>query len=192
MPSEHPTDAPAAARKRDAQLGRVLGLPAPLFWPALIVAILSVGVGFGLVTAYLAANDPTFGVEPNYYEKALRWDEHRAQLAKNDELGWRVRILVDQPESVQAERPVRLLVTDAAGAPIEGASAHVEAFHLARSSQRLHADLPQVAPGQHRAILPVTREGRWEFRYEIRRGDEVFADVQSVYVAAGARDGGAS
>jgi len=168
---------------RDA--GRVAGVPARLFWPGMVVGLISISLCFAGVTAFVAISDPSFAVEPDYYDKALRWDEHRERAARNSELGWRVAVEVAGVPDPLGRREVRLTALDAEGRPLVGASASVEMFHHARSSNRLGATLAESAPGVFSGALPIVREGIWEVRFEVRRDGEAFTGSAEVGVEGG-------
>ncbi|HRQ73547.1 MAG TPA: FixH family protein [Phycisphaerales bacterium] len=172
-------------RTISSDTGRVGGIPARLFWPGMVVALISISLCFAGVTAFIALTDPSFAVEPDYYEKALRWDESREQSARNDELDWRVRIEVAGTTDALGRREVRLTALDADGRPLEEAAASVEMFHHARSSQRLTATLTESTPGVFVGPLPIAREGLWEVRFEIRRAADAFTGSAEVRVAGG-------
>ncbi|GIK20240.1 MAG: hypothetical protein DYG93_04850 [Leptolyngbya sp. PLA2] len=173
----------AHATNRDD--GRVGGIPARLFWPGMVVALISISLCFAGVTAFVALTDPSFAVEPDYYDKALRWDERRAQASRNEELGWRIEVEVSASPDPLGNREVRLTALDADGRPIEGAAASVEMFHHARSSQRIVATLTESAPGVLVGPAPIARAGAWEVRYEVRRAGEAFIGSAEVRVAGG-------
>ena len=41
---------------------------------------------------YVATSDGSFAVEPDYYQKALHWDDARSAAAENAGLGWTVEL----------------------------------------------------------------------------------------------------
>ena len=144
-----------------------------LGWPIgmAVILVLTVAANVGMIT--LANDDPTFAVEPDYYQKAVRWDEAMAQERANDALGWRL----EPSLSLAPDAPARLLVhvTDAAGAPLTGAVLTVQAMHNARAAQVFAATLaPTDVAGAYRAELPLRRAGQWELRFEVTRGAERF------------------
>ena len=53
---------------------------------ALLVAWAGANIAFVVITS----RDASFAVEPNYYAKALAWDQTMAQQARNEALGWSV------------------------------------------------------------------------------------------------------
>ena len=57
-------------------------------WPIGIAAVLLATVAANIALYYVAGNDPSFVIEPNYYAKAIAWDSTMAQSALNQRLGW--------------------------------------------------------------------------------------------------------
>lgn len=52
-----------------------------LQWPAMIIGLLGLNVGICAVTIISAARHPAH-IEPDYYERAVNWDQIRAEQAK--------------------------------------------------------------------------------------------------------------
>ena len=139
-------------------------------WPILVVALLTAGVSSNVYFLVRATGDPSFSVEPDYYAKAVAWDAHLAQLARNEALGWRAEIEADA-------RGVVVRVADREGRPVAGATVTLEAFPLARGNQIVRGALEETAAHAYRAALPFSRAGLWEFRLSILRGDDAFTAV---------------
>ncbi len=143
------------------------------YWPLIIIALLVAGAGANIGFMLVATGDATFAVEPNYYQKALHWDETMAQEARNAALGWSVTVaFVGAPQPGRVKLVAR--VNDRAGHAVRGAHVGVEAFHGARASQVLAATLSPDSTGGYAATLPLARPGLWELRLRVERGDEVF------------------
>lgn len=145
-----------------------------LAWPVGIAVTIALWIAFDLVVVYLAASDPSFAVEPDYYRKGVEWDKTVAQAQANLALGWSLGLRLDPagPGSVRAILDLK----DASGAPLEGAVISVEAFHNARAGQILKASF-SPAEGGYAALLPIRRPGLWEFRFQAARGRDFFTCV---------------
>lgn len=148
-------------------------------WPLLIAALLALGVGVNLALMVAATGDPSFSVEPDYYTKAVRWDDRMAQEARNAGLGWRVE--VDAVPEAEGCR-VAVSIVDRAGVAVADADVSLEAFHNARASTVLTAALVPTGAG-YAALLPMRRAGLWEFRIAARRGPTTFTAVLTRDVA---------
>lgn len=149
-------------------------------WPLLIAGLLTLHAA-GMVTfAVIASSDPSHAVEKDYYRKALHWDEHRAQLAADAALGWKAEVTARPAQPGLAA--VTISLTDRDGRPVTGASAHLEAFHMARGKRILESGLEETAPGVYTATLPMRRDGKWELRLRARRGGDLFTAVLKRYL----------
>jgi len=152
-------------------------------WPAIVIGLLVLGVGANLALLVVATSDPGFAVEPDYYAKAVAWDDKRAQDARNLALGW--RLTADARADAAAVPPalaVGVELTDAAGRPIDGAAVHVEAFPVSRSQNLLQADLAARGAGRYAASLPLVRMGIWELRFTAARGADRFTRTSQIEV----------
>jgi nitrogen fixation protein FixH len=139
-----------------------------------IVALLGVSLSANLALLVLAVDDPSFAVEPEYYEKAMAWDEKRAQDRRNEELGWSLELEVGHDPSPSGSRTVALLLLDDEGAAIEGATVRLETFHNARAGEIFESTLAPEGGGRYAAALPLRRPGLWEFRFVVESGGETF------------------
>jgi len=142
------------------------------YWPVGLAALLVVSAGANIALIVITSRDASFAVEPNYYAKALAWDETMAQQARNEALGWRLGLRVE-PTGERGRMTVTARLTDRAGAPLEGARVAIEARHNARANRVLTAALEPRDAG-YVAAMPLARPGLWEFRVRVTRGPDVF------------------
>jgi nitrogen fixation protein FixH len=155
------------------------------FWPLFVVVLLGGQVILMLVMAYMATSDPSFAIEPDYYQKGLDWDQSAAQTRENARLGWRVRIEVGDSQGVLGERTVHCTLHDRDRQPLDGADVHLMVFPHARGNQRREIDLAGTGNGVYTGHLRFDREGLWEFRFIVNRGPLTFTqtDVMDVFPA---------
>lgn len=144
------------------------------FWIAFVVSLLAGQVILILVMVYVATNDASFAVEPDYYRKGLRWDETAAQLRRNEALQWSITATIADEHGAGGKRHFSCRLMDASGDPLDGAAIDVVAFAHARGQDRLSFPVPAVGEGDYEATVPLTRPGLWEFRFVVRRGPDVF------------------
>ena len=142
------------------------------YWPVGLAALLVGSAGANIALLVITSSDASFAVEPNYYAKALAWDETMAQQARNEALGWSLKLRVD-PTGEPGRMTVAVRLTDSAGAPLEGARIAIEALHNARANQVLAAAL-EPRGLDYATAMPLARPGRWEFRARVTRGLDVF------------------
>ena len=141
-------------------------------WPFIIAGALGLHVVGSMVMVYFATSNETYAVEPDYYQKALAWDDRRAQDRHNTELGWTLEYTVEPVQAGQ-DPIMRAELTNLDGEPITDASISVEAFANARRDDVLTADLVETESG-YQTTLPMRRNGLWEFRFTVTRDDELF------------------
>jgi nitrogen fixation protein FixH len=138
----------------------------------MVFGLLGLNVAVVGVTLYLAHSDASFAVEPDYYQKAVEWDESARARAASDRLGWTGSLEVSPGSAAPPFVTVRLI--DRAGAPVADAHVQAAAFASARAAERRLLTLPQTQPGIYAAAMPDARPGQWEFRISATRGSERF------------------
>jgi nitrogen fixation protein FixH len=154
------------------------------FVPAALLLTSALGVG-GM--ALVAVRDPNFATEPDYYQKAIRWDRTQAQAAENQRLGYEILL----PESIrfdtQGRATLELKLNDRLGQPIRGATLSGEAFANAYSGEIAPIAFSERAPGEYQASFQVRHRGLWVFRIAARAGaDQFTADVRVDLLPGGA------
>ncbi len=146
----------------------------PTFWMLVPVVLLGASVlGVGSI-ASVAARDPGFALEKNYYERAVHWDQQQAEWAENARLGYRLELGV---VPVEHGAELVLQVVDRTGAALHGASVRVEAFANARSAERQTLELAEALDGTYRASIGDPRPGLWEFRCAVSQGGDRYTEV---------------
>ena len=141
-------------------------------WPVGLALALTLSAGGNIVFMILANRDPSFAVEPDYYQKGLDWDRTMAQEAANRVLGWTARLEDSAP--APGGRRLVLRVLDREGRPVEGAEVTLEALHGARAAEIVRGRLTGSGQGRYGADLPLVRAGVWELRVRAARGAAVF------------------
>lgn len=152
--------------------------------PVGLLACMLLGIG---TLAYIAIDDPNFALEPDYYAKALHWDQAQSQLRENDSLGYeltlRQRLVISAAGQVQVE----LELKDRNAAGISGASIEVSAFPNAFAGRVERLALREVAPGIYRGSLAHGIPGLWELRCSVSvRGGHYARALRSDMVKRGA------
>ncbi len=145
------------------------------FWMFLPFGMLGLMLaGWGYMVA-VALDDPSFSVEEDYYEKAIGWDDHQAQEARNRALDWHVATHL---EPRRGDMRLSATLLDRHGAKLRGARITVEAFHVARGADVVEAALRDHGDGSYDAVLPMRRPGIWEIRYTVEKDGERFTLVR--------------
>jgi nitrogen fixation protein FixH len=159
---------------------------ARLPWALVPVALLlSSALGVGSM-AIVAVRDPHFATEPDYYQKAIRWDQTQAQAATNQRLGYVVKVPVALPIDEQGHATLELSLSDRSGMPVKGAQLTVEAFANAYSSEQVAVVLQEKSPGRYSARLAIRHPGQWVFQVKGTAGvDRFTADVRADLLRGG-------
>lgn len=143
-------------------------------WPIAVAAILAITVIGDVWVAVIASRDEAFAVEPDYYQKAVAFDDELALRAASARLGWQVAPVLQlgrpgQPGSVS------ITLRDSAGVPVTGARVDLLAMHNARASRQLASTLTERGDGAYSAPLAAERPGEWELRFVVTRASDRFA-----------------
>ncbi len=155
-------------------------------WAWLPVLLLgSMLAGLGTLT-YIAVDDPHFALEPNYYDKAVHWDQARDAARRSREAGFHVELgpLVERGGVATLELSLR----DRTNQPVSGASVTVEAFPNAYATRVERLRLREVSPGKYVGELRRAVPGLWELRLSARAAAQRFQQVLRRDVS----DGGAA
>ncbi len=153
-------------------------------WPFFVAALLAIPVVIDIGVILFVGSDPSFAVEPQYYQKAVAWDDELAQRRANDALGWKVHVAL---RSGPGETRLEVQLVDRDGVPVRDATLTAQTFHVARASRVLPVSFDAAAADRgYVAVVPMRRPGLWEVRLEIRRGADRFTRVERVELFGGA------
>ncbi|HSA56716.1 MAG TPA: FixH family protein [Gemmatimonadaceae bacterium] len=142
-------------------------------WPVAVGVILGTTVAANVWIIRIANADPSFAIEANYYQKALRWDDELAQRERNRTLAWQLTPTLSTI-SPDSGAELRVALRDPSGNPLVDAAVTVQALHNARAGEPLDVELRRVPAGDYVARLPMHRPGLWELRFDVRRGADHF------------------
>lgn len=146
--------------------------------PVILFAVQGVVLG---ATVMLATGRGLHAVEPDYYARSLRWDEHAETLRAADRLGWSTMTQVASLSDEAGEREIRVTIVNAEGGPIAGASVSAEAFHHAYAGDRATVVLAESdRAGVYVGHAPLGRRGLWEVRTHIERGEDECLTIQTI------------
>jgi nitrogen fixation protein FixH len=151
-------------------------------WPIIIIALLGCHVLLMVTVAAIAVRDPSFTVLPNYYQKALNWDEDQARRIESAKLGWSVKVEPATTVSPLGARSIKFLLRDKDGQPVDGATLGVSYYHHAHAGELAEVDLKQVAAGEFEARLPMRQTGFWQFEISATTADHSFSTSLTRFV----------
>ena len=150
-----------------------------LGWPISMAAILVMVVALNIWVAVIANDDPSFSIEPNYYQKAVAWDSSMAQARHNAALNWSLTPTLGA-FATDRGATLRVRLTDSTGAAIHDARIHVAALYNARANAVYTATLDPDGPDAYVVMLPVHHAGEWELRFDVTRGPDRFTATARV------------
>lgn len=155
-----------------------------IFWPGLVIGLLTMSVTIMTATLVLALSDPSFAVDPDYTNKARHWDAQAAAQRQSDALGWSASIKFGDAKATSDERAVRLTLIDSAGAPVDLAAVSVVLYHPVRSKEKQAVVCVEQFPGVYVGVFHPTRLGVWEIELTANRGDDVYLDHQQRWLVS--------
>lgn len=156
-----------------------------LLWPGLCYLLMGISVTLMTITLTLATTDQSFGVEDDYYAKAISWDTSSAERAASEQLGWSLEVRLSPWNERVGTRNVTLLLSDAAGDPVDAEPVDIVAFHHARRSSPRALRIERIAPGRYSGAGALEREGLWQFRVRFTRAGDVYVSTQDVSTTEG-------
>jgi hypothetical protein len=145
-------------------------------WPAILIGLLVVQAAGILWMVTIAGSDPSFAIEPHYYEKAVAWDQTARQEDVNRALGWSAEAALSPP-TPEGLRRLRVMLSDHLGRPLAGAIVAAEVFHQSRAADRTAITCNAAEPGVYTGGAPLVRAGVYEARLTVSRGPDVFTRV---------------
>ena len=144
-------------------------------WPWIAVALLGGHATLICVAVTLAVGRVgQTGVQPDYYQRAVAWDDRQAALRASEALGWSVAC---DTTLGNTDAPGDLIVTlhDADGAPLTGATIDVDLYHAVRTDRRTaSAPIPTDTPGEYRAHPTLQTPGLWRVEIRVTHGEYVW------------------
>lgn len=144
-------------------------------WPIGVAVILGATVVGNLVMMKVANGDPSFAIEPNYYQKAVQFDSTMAEAKRSAALGWSATSTIVASGAANAHT-VTVHLLDAQLQPVQGATVTITALFNARANDVLSATLHESAPGLYEASLAARYPGQWEVRVDAVRGTDHFVE----------------
>ncbi|MFM9956818.1 MAG: FixH family protein [Phycisphaerales bacterium] len=150
--------------------------------PAVVALVFIAGLSGVGALIVRATGDATFGIEPEYYTKGLRWDQSRRAQAASTALGWSSAVAVENGT-------LRVTLRDREGRPVDRAEVSAEAFAWSRSKERCHLSLVEAESGVYAAALGGDGEqtgasGWWQVRLRAVRDQQVYLSESKLEVAS--------
>lgn len=141
-------------------------------WPLIVVGLLVAHVTGMMTAVTIATRDKSFIVLPNYYQKALEWDQRKSALAAADKLGWERRITLGDFDASHQTRLIRIEMVDRNRQPLEGLSISITAAPEKHPDRFQTLQLTSQSPGSYVGHLKVTQTDVWSVDIDAKRGNE--------------------
>jgi nitrogen fixation protein FixH len=148
------------------------------WWPAALVAVLAITIVANVALFWTANHDPSFAVEPDYYQRAVDWDSTVARRQRSGALHWQADVRLAPPEGGQAT--LLVMITSRDGTPLDSADVRAEASHNARGADVYPLQLLASGPGRYAARLPSSAQGLWRVDLTVARGSDTFVERVTV------------
>jgi len=148
------------------------------WWPVALVAVLGLTVLVNVAVYWKANSDPSFAVEPDYYQRAVDWDSTVAARQRSDALQWRADVQLAPPQDGLAAITVTLSGRD--GAPVDSAEVRVEASFNGDGARVYARQLTASGPGTYTARIPSVEQGLWRVDLTAARGTDRFVERATV------------
>jgi nitrogen fixation protein FixH len=155
-------------------------------WPVIIIGLLVAHTLLMLTAVTIATSDRSFAVVPNYYQKAVDWDQTKAAQQASDKLGWKATLTISDAVTPKGEREVTLTIVDADGKPVEVSKAQFKYLQYAHGNEAQDTTL-LARDGKLAGTLLLRYEGFHEFIITATAGDKVFVEKITQYVNRGSR-----
>jgi len=120
-----------------------------LRWVFAIVGLLAVNI-VAMVVLAVAANEGGAQVIPSYYDKAAHYDDEIDRARQSRALGWHA-------DAAVFGGAVEVVVLDADGHAIDGASVRITGYQRAHAAEPLDVALKGIGGGRYRGELRARR-----------------------------------
>lgn len=140
-------------------------------WAWFPVGLLGILVSVQVVLFRLSSGDASFAIEPEYYQKAVTWDERMRERRVSERLGWQAQATITRGDSPM----LRVTLVDARGKPVENAALAVDAFPNARAGEVQQLALRHTTAGIYESALRLIHPGEWEVRLVARTPADTYS-----------------
>ncbi|MFT5734678.1 MAG: hypothetical protein ACJAQ3_001431 [Planctomycetota bacterium] len=151
-------------------------------WPMIVVGLLCGHVGAMALAVSIAGRDNGNSVLPDYYARALAWDDMRAKAADSALLGWDVFINTSPFAAEDGRRNLRIEILDKFKNPVTEASVSVRFWHRAEG-KAIEAVLSQAGDtGVYEAAVPMASKGLWSCEIAAELGELLYVSDREIRV----------
>lgn len=135
-------------------------------WTIAILGLLAGNV-IAMVVLMTVAHSGASEVIPNYYDRAVQYDNELDDATRSAALGWSADVSLGR--SV-----IEVQVRDRAGIPLDGASVRVTGYSRGHGDRPIDASLALVGNGAYRAALHMPAVGVHDLKVVVERAGDRF------------------
>ena len=152
------------------------------FWGTFVVCFLGMQLTIGAVAIVLATGDPSVAVVPDYYQKALDWDQEMEARRVSELLRWRADVQIGDALNASGQRLISVRITDASGRGLDEMEGALRLYHHARAAELQEVVLESLGSGVYQGRCVMLRDGLWEVEMRFRGESEAqqFVDARTL------------
>ncbi|MGM0558100.1 MAG: FixH family protein [Myxococcota bacterium] len=149
-------------------------IPARIFYPGMVIALLTLSVGFVVTTVVAAYSDGGPQVVENYYQKSVDYDETQALRSAAESTDWRIE--VENMAQAGGGEPLLVDIVDAKGRPVTGLQGTLELRRPELAAAVGSSQLTPVdgQPGRYAAGVAPGRKGLWDIQLKVEKGSATY------------------
>jgi nitrogen fixation protein FixH len=151
-------------------------------WPLIIVGLLAAHVTGMVFAVVIATTDRSFVVLPNYYQRALEWDERKAATIATEHLGWQRSLRIEPTAAAGKGRSVTLRLVNASKQPIDGLHVRITAAPERKPDRVQTLDLKAAGDGCYVGPMIADVDGVWSFDIDAEHGSERYIATASPWI----------
>lgn len=154
------------------------------WFPWLVVGLLCAHVAGMVVAVFVAMGDRTFVPLPDYYGRAIRWDQSQDAARQSDALGWSRKFSISPPDST-GKRTITVDVTDAARKAVSGLKAAATIYPELAQNHAEKVNFTDNGDGTYSAAYRPVSRGPIIVELEASRNLDRYVTRAQLFVGGG-------
>ena len=162
---------------------------AAIRWGSLVVGMLTLQVILGVVAIRLATSDQSSAVIPDYYNKALAWDDQRAQREASQSLNWLLEFV--ETSYGKSGSGLQINIKNQQNQPVPIQSGSVQLYRHARAADVVVAAIAKADDGIIELAGCFPHRGLWQVEIDVvDRDGNRFVESRPVDIVGTTHSGG--